>query len=106
MFALGPHWFQKLSSAVFPDPCPVSRPRIPPSPDDVDDADDVGDARFCSAVGTAEVNCDSVDCVLVPAAVPDAWVTAAAWPASPAGLVVCAGAVNGVTLAAAADAPA
>jgi hypothetical protein len=47
-----------------------------PEPDDVDDA--AGDARFCSAVGTAEVSCDSIDCTPAPVDVPAAWVTAAA----------------------------
>ncbi len=37
-----------------------------------------GDASPCSAVGTAEVSCDSTVCVFVAADVPAAWATAAA----------------------------
>ena len=57
---------------------PRSPLRSPESPD-VDDVDELGDARLCSAVGTVEINCDSVDCTPVPVDVPAAWVTAAAW---------------------------
>src|SRR5579875_481661 len=106
ILALGPHWFQRLSSAEFPDPCPVSRPRMPPSPEDDDDVDAPGDARFCKAAGTAEVSCDNVDCVLVPAALPLAWLTAADCATNAPGLVFCAGTLNGVSWVAAADAPA
>ena len=42
----------------------------------------------------------------VPADVPSELVTAALWAAKPAGLVFCCGAVNGVSVAAAADEPA
>jgi hypothetical protein len=74
---------------------------------DVDDVDDAaGDARLCSDVGTEESNCDSVDCTPVPVDVPAAWVTAAAWLAAPAGLVVDGGDVNAVNLEAAAELPA
>lgn len=62
-----------------------------------------GDASPCSAVGTADISCDSVLCTPLPAAVPVTWAKAAAWPASPAGLVVCAGCVNGVNVDAAAE---
>ncbi|MGH3552943.1 MAG: hypothetical protein ACRDT5_10150, partial [Mycobacterium sp.] len=77
--------------------------------DDVDDADD--DENCCSAWGTVEVetSCgviDAVVCAEVPAEVLAALATAAACPANPAGLVVCAGGVNGVTVEAADDAPA
>src|ERR1700734_487823 len=51
------------------------------------DGDD-GDANVCSALGIAEIICDSVLC-WVPAGVPPAWVTAADWAVSPPGLVVC-----------------
>lgn len=106
MFALGPHWFQKSLSCEFPDPPePVSWPRISESPD-VDDEDDAGEARLCNFVGTVEVSCDSAVCVLVPADVAVAWLTVAACPSSPAALVVCCGAVNGVTVEAAAEAAA
>ena len=47
-----------------------------------------GVASPCSAVGTAEVRCDSTVWVFVAADVPVAWATAAAWAASPPGLVV------------------
>jgi hypothetical protein len=55
-----------------------TRPRlcaIPRSPDKEGAAADVegtGEASPCSAVGTAEVNCDSTVCVLVVANVPAA----------------------------------
>ena len=78
--------------------------RRSPSPDE-DDVDDTGDAMLCSAVGRAEVSCDNVACEL-PAEVPVAWVTARDCPANAPGLVVGAGAVNGVTFDAAADDPA
>ena len=76
---------------------------MPESPDVDDDVDEVGDVSCCSAVGTAEVNCDSVACVLVLADVPVAWVAAAACPATAPGAVVCGAAVNDGTLVAAAD---
>jgi hypothetical protein len=82
--------------------------RIPVAPDAAGVAADVacnGDASPCSAVGTAEVSCDSTACVFA-ADVPLAWATAAACPASPPGLVVGAGGVNGVSVVACADAPA
>src|ERR1700757_1725300 len=99
MFASGPHSFQRLSSAEFPDDPPVSRFQMPLSPevDDVteDDVDDAGDANPCSVFGTVLTSCDS-DCPPVPAWVAVAWATAADWPASPPGLVFCVGPVNGV----------
>jgi hypothetical protein len=58
---------------------------------DVEDVEVTGDASLCSAVGTAEVSCDSTVCVFVAAEVPVAWATAASWPPSPPGLVVGAG---------------
>jgi hypothetical protein len=70
------------------------------------DVEGKGDASPCSAVGTAEVSCDSTVCVFVAAEVPVAWATAAAWPACPPGLVVVAGGVNGVSVVADADEPA
>ena len=45
------------------------------------------------------------DCAL-PAGLVAAWVTAAAWPASPLALVTCGAALKGVNLEAAADEPA
>lgn len=39
-------------------------------PTDAAGADDIGDARLCSALGTVETTCDSVDCTPVPADVP------------------------------------
>ena len=55
MFAFGPHWLQKLSSAEFPEDPPISRFQMPPSPevDDVseDDVDDAGDANPCNVFG-------------------------------------------------------
>ena len=44
-------------------------------------------AALCSALGTAENACWTVLCTL-PAAVPVAWLTAAAWPVEPAGIGV------------------
>jgi hypothetical protein len=79
--------------------------RVPEAPDMDDVVDAAGDASLCSAVGTAEVIWDSVVCTL-PAGVPVAWVTAAVWPASALGLVVCAGGVKGVMVVATAEAPA
>ena len=57
---------------------------------------------FCSRLGTVL----SADCVLGPAADCAAWLTEAACIAAPFGLVVCCGAANGVSLVAAAEAPA
>ena len=44
-----------------------------------------GDASPCSAVGTADISCDSVLCMPLPAAVPLTWATAAAWDAGGGG---------------------
>ena len=74
--------------------------------DDVDVDDAAGDARFCSVEVIVELSCDSADCTPLPVAAPLACVTAAAWLAAPAGLVVDGGAVNGVTREAAAELPA
>lgn len=74
--------------------------------DDVVEVDDRGEESCCSAVGTAEVTCDSTAWVFVLAEVPVAWATAAPCPASPAGLVVGCGGVNGDKVDAAAEEPA
>ena len=52
-----------------------------------------GDASLCSAVGTAVISWCSVEsgCATSDAEVPTACASAASWPASPLGLVVCAG---------------
>ena len=65
-------------------------------------------APTCSSHDTGLGSDDSdetIDCAL-PAEVPTAWVTAAAWLASPPALVICGAAVKGVNLVAAADEPA
>src|SRR5271169_321572 len=62
---------------------------------------DPPEASDCSVLGT----CESMFWV-APAGVAAAWVTAAAWVLVPAGLVVGGGGLNGVTVAAAAEAPA
>src|ERR1700739_3319308 len=83
--------------------------RMPRSPDGDVAAADVqgkGEASPCSAVGTAEVSCDSTVCVLAAADVPVAWASAAAWPPSPPGLVLCGAGVNGGSVVADADTPA
>src|ERR1700722_1080487 len=59
-------------------------------------------AKLCSALGTEENACWIVLCAL-PAAVPVAWLTAAAWPVEAAGLVFCCGGVNAVIDVADAD---
>jgi hypothetical protein len=82
--------------------------RIARSPDVDGAAADVegkGEASPWSAVGTAEVSCDSTVCVLVAVDVAVAWASAA-WPPSPPGLMLCGGGVNGVRVAADADTPA
>ena len=61
-----------------------------------------GDARLCSDCGIADISWAN-GWACVPAAVPLAWATAAAWPPAPAGLVVCGGAVNGFTWEAVAE---
>src|SRR5262249_33887302 len=67
-----------------------------------------GFARPVSALGTAESACcaDETALCTFPAAVAPAWVTAAAWAASPPELVLDDGGVNGVSDVAAADAAA
>lgn len=45
-------------------------------------------------------------CAWMAAEAPAAWATAQAWPARPARLVVCCGGVNGLNVAADADASA
>lgn len=77
-------------------------PRSEPSPD----PEDEGDASVWSVLGTLVTSCDNVVCALVPADVPAARVSAAAWLDSPAELVFCVGEANGVTFEAAADCPA
>src|ERR1700733_9421973 len=97
-----------------PAPLPTPAPTVPMVPartpasgaklanrstsDDEDDVD-VGDARLCSAWGTAESSCEAVDmtvCAEVPGALAALWATAADCAANPAVLVVGAGAVNGI----------
>src|SRR5271155_5350077 len=59
-------------------------------------------AALVNALGIAENACwieETVLCTL-PAEVPVAWLTAAAWPADPPGLVFCWGGVNGVSVVA------
>jgi len=71
-----------------------------------DDDENIVDASPCRAPGiAAEVSGDTV-CAPVPAEVPAACVTAAANPANPEEFVVGSGAVKGVNVAAADDAPA
>src|ERR1700739_3524285 len=67
------------------------------------DVERKGEASPCSTMGTAEVSCDSTVGVLVAADVPVAWASAAAWPPSRPGLVLCGGGVNGVSIVADAD---
>lgn len=62
--ALGPQVLQKLSSWELPVEPPLSRPWSSDSAD-VDGVDVAGVAIPCSVVGTADVNCDKVACVLV-----------------------------------------
>ena len=59
------------------------------------------DASDCSVLGTWGSSCERAFGVPVPAEA-----TAAAWVAVPAGLVFCFGALNGVSVVAAAEAPA
>src|ERR1700758_899643 len=65
-----------------------------------------GAGALCSVFGTADLSCVNADLAVVPADVPTPWVTAAAWPAAPAGLVVCGGSVNGANWVATAAEPA
>jgi hypothetical protein len=75
-----------------------------------DDVEDAAEESCCSAWGTAaaEANCgvvaDAVVCAAVPAGVPAAFVTTAAWSVSPSILVVCGGGMNGVIVVASDDA--
>lgn len=84
--------------------------------EDVDDvvsvAEDVraaklwGDARLCRICGTPEISSGPDDIRVstsVPADAPAVWAVAAVCAASPPGLVVCGGVLNGVTCAAVAD---
>jgi hypothetical protein len=59
------------------------------------------DVSGCSVLGTWASSCDRAPWVPVPAEV-----TAAAWVPVPAGLVFCVGALNGVNVVAANEAPA
>ena len=70
--------------------------------------DCAGVARLCSAAGTAENVCGTLETMLcaLPAEVPDACPTAAACAADPPGLVFCCGALKGVSAVAAAEEPA
>src|ERR1700677_871167 len=61
---------------------------------------DPPEASCCSAVGTEVSTCWTPP---VAADVLADWATAALWALSPAGLVVCGGALNGVNVAAAAE---
>jgi hypothetical protein len=65
-------------------------------------------ARPFSALGTAAIACGAFDKVLYtfPTEMPAACAAAAAWAASPPGLVFCDGDVNGVSVVANADAAA
>lgn len=68
-----------------------------------------GEERLCRACGVPEMSCGPDDMIVstsVPLEVPVDWAAAATWPASPLGLVVCGGAVNGVTCDAVAEVPA
>lgn len=111
ILAFGPsgEFISQPRMSVDPDeddaPDPVNAPSISPLPDNAD-PDDAGEARFCRAGGTPDISCDSAVCVLVLADVPVAWVTAAAWSASPPTLVFCCGALNAVSWVATADDPA
>ncbi len=62
---------------------------------EVDVVEPVVDAALCAVV-----------CAALPAPVPLAWATAAAWLLLPSALGVCGGVLNGVTCVAAAEAPA
>lgn len=64
--------------------------------------DAAGEAMLCRAFGSEEIICAAC-AVLLAVLLPPAWVTAAPWLASPAGLVVSAGSLNGVTCVAAAE---
>jgi len=95
--------------------CPsrtFNNPEIPvvavfdPDAKGLDPADDNGDASPCSALGTEETTCDSVDCTPLPVDALVAWATAPTWPAVPAGLAVSGGELNGGTAAATAEEPA
>src|SRR5882757_5126998 len=76
---------------------------IPPSPSQAsispNSAVAPGVASPCSAVGTPDISCDSMDCT--PALLVVAWVRVSA-----SALVVGAGSANGVSVDAAADEPA
>lgn len=65
-----------------------------------------GAAMLCSALGTVDTTCDSVDCTPALDDVPVAWATAPDWLAAAAALVVSGADLNGVTVEAAADDPA
>jgi hypothetical protein len=68
-----------------------------------------GDARLCRVCGTPEISCGPDDMIVSASVPPDvaaAWAAAVLCPASPPGLVVCGGVVNGVTWEAAAEVPA
>jgi hypothetical protein len=80
---------------------------------DDDETDVAADASPCTALGIAAVvSGDTIElsgdttCMPVPAVVPATCVAAAAIPVEPAALVLCAGAVNGISVDAADDAPA
>ena len=65
-----------------------------------------GAAMLCSALGTDDTTCDSVDCTPALDDVPAACATVPPWLAAPAALVVSGGVLNGVTVEAAAEDPA
>ena len=68
-----------------------------------------GAERLCRACGVPEMSCGPDDMIVstsVPLAVPADWSAAATWPASPLGLVVCGGVVNGVICDAVDEVPA
>jgi hypothetical protein len=68
-----------------------------------------GDERLCNAWGIPEMSCGPDDMIVsasVPLEVPADCAAAATWVASPPGLVVCGGVVNGVTCDAVDEVPA
>jgi hypothetical protein len=74
-----------------------------PCAEEVAGAAATGVARLRSDEGTPDISWDKVDWAPVPADVPVACATPADGAASPPGLVVWGGEVNGVTCAAVAD---
>ncbi len=105
--------FRKVPRAELFDP--VSSPANPDSGDEepVDDvsppSSEVSPDEVVESVGDVsppsnDVSPDAVDALVADVLL--AWATAAACPATPPTLVVCGGALNGVSWAAVAEAPA